>query len=337
MSLSGCYLIVMTILKKDYTELFPETVMAAVESLGYHCNGRMLALNSYENRVYRLDMEDDGPVIAKFYRPQRWSDAAIGEEHQFALELAEQEIPVVAPLAFDGQTLLESNGYRFALYPLQGGRWPDLDTMDDRIWTGRFIARIHAIGSQSVFKERHQIEIERMAVSSSQFLIINDFIPAHLEVAYQTLTADLIALIKAQFAAAGEYTGIRLHGDCHRSNILWTDKGPHFVDLDDCCNGPAIQDLWMLLSGGRTEMTEQLCDLLAGYNDFSEIDLSQLHLIEALRSLRMMHYAAWLAKRWQDPAFPLAFPWFNTDRYWEDHVLELREQFSRMQEPVLVV
>jgi len=327
----------MTTLKKDYTELFPETVMDAVESFGYDCSGRMLALNSYENRVYRLDMEDDVPIIAKFYRPERWSDAAIHEEHQFAIELAEQEIPVVAPLVFDGKTLLESNGYRFALYPLQGGRWPDLETMDDRMWVGRFIARIHAIGSKGVFRERHQIEIERMAVSSSQFLMANDFIPSHLEVAYQTLTDDLIALIKAQFEKAGAYTSIRLHGDCHRSNILWTDNGPHFVDLDDCCNGPAIQDLWMLLSGERAEMTEQLCDLLEGYNDFAEIDLSQLHLIEALRSLRMMHYAAWLAKRWQDPAFPLAFPWFNTDRYWEDHVLELREQFSRMQEPVLVV
>ena len=328
---------VMTTLKKDYTELFPETVMDAVESFGYDCSGRMLALNSYENRVYRLDMEDDVPIIAKFYRPERWSNAAIYEEHQFAIELAEREIPVVAPLVFDGQTLLESNGYRFALYPLQGGRWPDLETMDDRMWVGRFIARIHAIGSRGVFKERHQIEIERMAVSSSQFLRDNDFIPSHLEVAYQTLTDDLIALIKAQFEKAGDYASIRLHGDCHRSNILWTDNGPHFVDLDDCCNGPAIQDLWMLLSGERAEMTEQLCDLLEGYNDFAEIDLSQLHLIEALRSLRMMHYAAWLAKRWQDPAFPLAFPWFNTDRYWEDHVLELREQFSRMQEPVLVV
>lgn len=327
----------MTTLKKDYTELFPETVMDAVESFGYDCSGRMLALNSYENRVYRLDMEDDVPIIAKFYRPERWSDSAIDEEHQFAIELAEQEIPVVAPLVFDGRTLLESNGYRFALYPLQGGRWPDLEAMDDRIWVGRFIARIHAIGCQGVFKERHQIEIERMAVKSSQFLMTNDFIPSHLEVAYQTLTDDLIVLIKAKFETAGEYTSIRLHGDCHRSNILWTDNGPHFVDLDDCCNGPAIQDLWMLLSGERAEMTEQLCDLLEGYNDFAELDLSQLHLIEALRSLRMMHYAAWLAKRWQDPAFPLAFPWFNTDRYWEDHVLELREQFSRMQEPVLVV
>ncbi len=324
-------------LKQDYSELYPETVIAAVESLGYDCSGRMLALNSYENRVYRLDIEDDVPVIAKFYRPQRWSDEAIGEEHQFAMLLAAQEIPVVAPLSFDGRTLLQSSGYRFALYPLQGGRWPDLENMDDRIRVGRFIARIHLAGSQSLFRHRQHIDIERMAVASSRFLLENDFIPAHLEVAYRTLSEDLIVLVRAQFDRVGSYENIRLHGDCHRSNILWTDNGPHFVDLDDCCNGPAIQDLWMLLSGDRQEMTAQLCDLLEGYNDFAEIDLSQLQLIEALRSLRMMHYAAWLARRWQDPAFPQAFPWFNTDRYWEEHVLELREQFARMQEPALVV
>ena len=324
-------------MKQDYTELYPETVIAAVESCGFDCSGRMLALNSYENRVYRLDVENAAPVIAKFYRPGRWSDEAIQEEHDFASLLAAQEIPVVAPLVFDAQTLLTSGGYRFALYPLQGGRWPDLESREDRVRTGRFIARIHAAGRAVLFQHRHVIEIERMAVVSCQYLMANDFIPAHLELAYQTLVDDLIALIRRQFEKTGNYDVLRLHGDCHRSNILWTDKGPHFVDLDDCCNGPAIQDLWMLLAGDRQEMTAQLCDLLAGYEDFAELNLAELHLIEALRSLRMMHYAAWLARRWQDPAFPLAFPWFNTNSYWEEHVLELREQFSRMQEPVLVV
>ena len=324
-------------LKQDYTELLPETVISAVESQGYECSGRMLALNSYENRVYRLELEHGGMVVAKFYRPARWSDEAILEEHQFAAELAEAEIPVVAPLSFAGKSLMQYEGYRFAVYPLQGGRWPDLESMEDRIRTGRFIARLHLLGSRTRFKHRFDINVQRMAVTSREFLMQNHFIPSHLEAAYQTLTEDLIDLINAQFSRAGEYANIRLHGDCHRSNILWTDSGPHFVDLDDCCNGPAIQDLWMLLSGERAEMTEQLGDLLEGYSDFAELDLSQLHLIEALRSLRMMHYAAWLARRWQDPAFPQAFPWFNTDRYWEDHVLELREQFSRMQEPVLVV
>lgn len=324
-------------MKQDYTDLTPETILAAVEQRGYTASGRLLALNSYENRVYRCELEDGGAIICKFYRPQRWSNSAIDEEHQFALELARQEIPVVAPLVIDGETLFEYVGYRYAVYPLRGGRWPDLESADDLNWMGRFIARIHNVGRTSLFKYRNEIEINRMGNDSALYLIENDFIPAYLELAYQTLVDDLLKEIHAAFDRCGNYQSIRLHGDCHRSNVLWTDDGPHFVDLDDCCNGPAIQDLWMLLSGDRSEMTQQLCDLLEGYDEFAGFDHSELFLIEALRSLRMMHYAAWLARRWQDPAFPLAFPWFNTDRYWEQHVLELREQLSRLHEPVLVV
>lgn len=324
-------------MKHDYTELTPETILAAVESLAFETSGRLLALNSYENRVYRCDLEQGGAVIAKFYRPDRWSDSAITEEHQFAFELTEQEIPVVAPMLFDGRSLLEYQGYRFALYPLRGGRWPDLETREDLNWMGRFIARIHNVGRTGLFQHRQQIEINRMGKESAAFLIEQAFIPQHLTVAYQTLADDLLKEIQAAFDRCGQYKVIRLHGDCHRSNVLWTDDGPHFVDLDDCCNGPAIQDLWMLLSGDRQEMTEQLCVLLEGYEEFASLDLNELHLIEALRSLRMMHYAAWLARRWHDSAFPLAFPWFNTNNYWEQHVLELREQFSRLHEPVLVV
>lgn len=325
------------LLKPDYSDLDPEMVLAAVESCGYECNGRMLALNSYENRVYRLDIDDAPSVIAKFYRPDRWSDEAIQEEHDFSSMLAEQEIPVVAPLVFDAQTLLQYGGYRYALYPVQGGRWPDLENTEDRVRTGRFIARIHAAGRSRLFQHRQTIDIDRMAVASSHYLLSQEFIPSYLEVAYQTLMEDLLDEIRRLFKSAGDFTSIRLHGDCHRSNILWTDDGPHFVDLDDCCNGPAIQDLWMLLSGERMEMTEQLCDLLEGYQDFSEMNPQELSLIEALRSLRIIYYAAWIAQRWQDPAFPKAFPWFNTNAYWEEHILELREQFSRMQEPILVI
>lgn len=324
-------------MKQDYSELDPDTVIAAAEAFGFECSGRLLALNSYENRVYRLDLEQGQPVIAKFYRPGRWSDEAIEEEHAFSILLNEQEIPVVAPLVFDGKTLLAYNGYRYALYPMQGGRWPDLETMDDRGRVGRFIARIHTAGRGKLFSHRESINIDRMAVASSRYLQEEGFIPSHLEQAYQTLVDDLVEEIRHLYRKAGSIQPIRLHGDCHRSNILWTDNGPHFVDLDDCCNGPAIQDLWMLLSGDRKEMTEQLSDLLEGYNDFCDLNLAELHLIEALRSMRIMHYAAWIAKRWHDPAFPRAFPWFNSNRYWEEHVLELREQFSRMREPVLVV
>ena len=325
------------LLKQDYTDLTPETTLDAVESLGYETSGRLLALNSYENRVYRCELEQGGAIIAKFYRPGRWSNLALHEEHEFAQQLVEQEIPVVAPIIKDGESLFEHEGYRFAVYPLRGGRWPDLESRDDMNWMGRFIARIHNVGRSSVFHHRHNIEIKRMGNDSASYLQESGFIPDYLEQAYQTLVADLMIEIQAAFDRCGHYQSIRLHGDCHRSNVLWTDDGPHFVDLDDCCNGPAIQDLWMLLSGERQEMTEQLCDLLEGYEEFASLDLKELNLIEALRSLRMMHYAAWLARRWNDPAFPLAFPWFNTNQYWEEHVLELREQLSRLHEPVLVV
>ena len=324
-------------LEKDYNALDPDTILQAVESVGQRTSGRLLALNSYENRVYRVELEQGEALVVKFYRPGRWSDAAILEEHAFAHELAAGEIPVVAPLQFDDQTLLQSGGYRFSLYPLQGGRWPDLEYTEDMIWMGRFIARIHAVGRQQEFNHRPPISKQRFGTDAVEYLLANGFIPAHLEQAYWTLTDDLLRQIDRCFARAGDYALLRLHGDCHRGNVLWTDRGPHFVDLDDCCNGPAIQDLWMLLSGERSEMTVQMIDLLEGYSEFASLDLAEMNLIEALRTLRMIHYAAWLARRWNDPAFPQAFPWFDSVQYWEQHILELREQLARMQEPVLTV
>jgi Ser/Thr protein kinase RdoA (MazF antagonist) len=324
-------------LEHDYNALDPDTVLQAVESVGRRASGRMLALNSYENRVYRIELEEGAPLVAKFYRPDRWSKEAIAEEHAFALELMAEEIPVVAPMVFDGESLLQHGGYQFALFPLQGGRWPDLEYTEDMIWMGRFIARIHAVGKRQRFSHRPEITIQRLGRDAIEYLTGHAFIPAHLEQAYQTLTDDLLSGIEQLFDCAGEYASLRLHGDCHRGNVLWTDRGPHFVDLDDCCNGPAIQDLWMLLSGDRSEMTVQMIDLLEGYNEFALLDLAEMNLIEALRTLRMIYYASWLARRWHDPAFPQAFPWFNTMQYWEQHILELREQLSRLQEPVLTV
>lgn len=323
--------------KTDYTDLSPDIVLQALDARGFETSGRMLALNSYENRVYRIELEDARPLVAKFYRPGRWSNAAILEEHAFAHEIATAEIPVVPPMIIDGETLLQHEGYRYALYPLQGGRWPELNQQEDLIWCGRFIARIHMIGQRSQFSQRNEISIARQGVESSQYLLQQKCIPEYLVESYQSLCKDLLQQIEHCFSSAGNFTTQRIHGDCHRGNILWTDDGPHFVDLDDCCTGPAVQDLWMLLAGDRNEMTGQMCDLLEGYNEFAEFDLRELHLIEALRSLRMMYYAAWLARRWDDAAFPQAFPWFNTTRYWEEHVLELREQLSRMQEPTLVI
>jgi len=320
-----------------YENLSPEVVLDAVEALGFRCDGRFLALNSYENRVYQVGLDEGAPLVAKFYRPGRWSDEAIREEHEFALELDAQEIPVVAPLAVNGATLHRHAGFRFAVFPRRGGRWPELDDPDNREWLGRFLGRIHMVGAARPFRHRSRLDVESLGREPSAYLLGAGIIPPHLEMAYRTLIADLLVQIEAAFQRAGAVRYLRLHGDCHPGNILWTDAGPHFVDLDDCRMGPAIQDLWMLLSGDRREQSLQLSDVLAGYEEFCEFDPRELHLIEALRTLRMIHYAAWIARRWHDPAFPLAFPWFDSPRYWEEHILQLREQAALMQEPPLNV
>ncbi|MDH3561649.1 MAG: serine/threonine protein kinase, partial [Gammaproteobacteria bacterium] len=310
----------------DYAELTPDTLLDAVDSCGYRTSGQFLALNSYENRVYQVGLDEGAPLIAKFYRPGRWSDEAILEEHAFALELTAQEIPVVAPLVINDTSLHSYRGYRFALFPRQGGRWPELNQRGDRLWMGRFIGRIHAVGSVRPFRHRPTLDIDSFGTRSYQFLLEQGFIPAHIELAYRTLVEDLLQQVSGRFDSAGALQQIRLHGDCHPGNVLWTEQGPHFVDLDDCRTGPAMQDLWMLISGARDEMQTQLADILEGYVQFHDLNYRELQLIEALRTLRMIHYAAWLARRWEDPAFPLAFPWFDSPRYWEDHILALREQ-----------
>ena len=319
-----------------YSTLTPDVVVEAVEALGHRCDGRVLALNSYENRVYQVGREDDVPVVVKFYRPQRWSTAAILEEHAFALELAGAEVPVVAPDVVDGRSLFELSGFRYAVYRRQGGRWPELGTKDERQWMGRFLARIHAIGRTRQFHHRPRLDWRVLGGETMGYLLEEGWIPPHLEPAYESVARDALILVETRFAEATPYRTLRLHGDCHPGNVLWTDDGPHFVDLDDCMMGPAMQDLWMLLSGERADMTRQLSDALAGYEDFMDFDRRELHLIEALRTLRLIHYAAWIARRWDDPAFPAAFPWFNTQRYWQDRVLELREQISAMDEEPLV-
>jgi Ser/Thr protein kinase RdoA (MazF antagonist) len=321
----------------DYSALTPDVILQAVEQTGLQTDGRLLALNSYENRVYQVGIEDASPLIVKFYRPARWSNAAILEEHAFALELAAHELPVVAPMSINQSTLLDIQGYRFALYPRQGGRWPELNTAKEREWMGRFIARIHAIGATGSFNERPLLDIDSLGHQSCHYLQQRGFIPSYIEAAYRTLSEDLLKQIEAIHASVSNVRQIRLHGDCHPGNILWTDDGPHFVDLDDCRTGPAIQDLWMLLSGDREEMQAQFIDISEGYLQFFEFDPRELQLIESLRTLRIIHYAAWLAQRWDDPAFPLAFPWFNTPRYWEEHILTLREQASLLNEPALIM
>ena len=325
-----------------YAGLTPAVVLDALESVGLRGDGRMLALNSYENRVYRLSIEDGAPCVAKFYRPGRWTEAQILEEHAFVRELAEREIPVVAPMVFAKQdTLPAFDGFRFAVYPLCGGREPDLDRADTRVWLGRYIGRIHAIGSASAFRARPTLDIASFGEEPRDWLLGHGFIPSDLANAYESVTAQALAGVRVCFERAGDVRQLRLHGDCHPGNVLWIGDGamagPHFVDFDDSRAGPAAQDLWMLISGDRAEMSRQLAELLEGYEDFAAFDRRELHLIEALRTLRLIHYAAWLARRWHDPAFPAAFPWFNTQRYWQDRILELREQIALMDEPPLDV
>lgn len=319
-----------------YAGLLPDLILDAVESLGYRADGGLLALNSYENRVYQIGIEDAPPLIAKFYRPQRWSDAAIQEEHDFSLALEAEEIPVVAPLVnAAGQSLHSFAGYRFALFPRRGGRWPDLDDPDHLAWLGRYLGRVHQLGAVRPFQHRPTLAPETLGTASVRFLLESGWVPVELRQVYLEVTKALLATIDTAFGTARGYRPIRLHGDCHPGNILWTPNGPHFVDLDDAVNGPAIQDLWMLLSGERHERALQLSFVLEGYQLFADFDPRQLGLIEPLRSLRMIHYAAWLARRWDDPAFPTAFPWFATTQYWQDHINSLEHQLAILAEPPL--
>ena len=315
-----------------YADLTPDTVLDAVESTGLRADGRQLALNSYENRVYQVWLEEAPPVVAKFYRPERWSDAAILEEHAYTTELAGREIPVVPPLAVAGRTLFEHKGFRFAVYPRQGGRVPELSDPATLEWLGRFIGRIHAVGALQPFQHRPALDIASFGVEPREYLLEHDWLPAELREVWAGVSAQALDGVRRAWERAGDFASIRLHGDCHMGNVLWTDDGPHFVDFDDSRMGPAVQDLWMLLSGDRASQIRQLADVLAGYEDFMEFDPRQLHLIEALRTLRLLHYSAWIARRWNDPAFPAAFPWFNTQRYWQDRILELREQVALMDE-----
>ncbi|WP_246796229.1 serine/threonine protein kinase [Burkholderia perseverans] len=319
-----------------FAGLTPERVLDALDSVlmpaGLRTDGRLLALNSYENRVYQVGVEDGPPVVAKFYRPQRWSDTAILEEHAFVAELAAREIPAVPARELDGRTLHAFEGFRFSVFERRGGRAPELDRRDTLEWLGRFIGRIHAVGATTAYVERPTLDIRSFGYDSRDTLLAGGVVQDDVRPAYETVLALALEGVEAAFARAGEVRMLRAHGDCHPSNVLWTDAGPHFVDFDDSRMAPAIQDLWLLLPGDRAGASAALADLLAGYEDFCEFDPRELHLVEALRTLRLIHYSAWLARRWDDPAFPAAFPWFNTQRYWEARVLELREQIGAMQE-----
>lgn len=324
-----------------FRELTPDQLLDAVEDCflkkkNQFSDGRFLALNSYENRVYQIGVEDGETLVAKFYRPARWSDESILEEHRFTQLLAESEIPVIPPL-FDenGDSLFHHGPFRFSVYPSRGGRALELDNPEHLEQMGRFIGRIHSLGSQSSYKHRPDLDLKSYTISARDYLIEHDFIPRHLQEAYSSLSDVLIEQIQFCFDRAGAISPMRLHGDFHPGNVLWTENGPHIVDFDDARNGPAVQDLWMFLSGDREYMTMMLEKILKGYCQFHEFDPSQLHLLEGLRTMRMIYHAGWLASRWKDPAFPAAFPWFDTTDYWERHVLGLREQSALMSEEPL--
>jgi Ser/Thr protein kinase RdoA (MazF antagonist) len=320
-----------------FSLLEPGRILDALQAEGWRGDGRMLALNSYENRVYQIWIEDGPTVVAKFYRPGRWSDAQILEEHRFTAELAALEIPVVAPLEAAGTTLHAHEGFRFAVYPRRGGRAPELDDPDTLAWIGRFVGRIHALGAIAPFEHRPTLDVESFGREPRAWLLEHDAVPPDLLPAWRAAADQCVDAVAAAFERVGVTRTLRLHGDCHAGNVLWTDDGPHFVDFDDARNGPAIQDLWMLLSGTPEEMQRQMVDVLDGYRDFMPFDRHELQLIEPLRTLRLLHYSAWLARRWTDPAFPAAFPWFGTPRYWQDRILELREQLAAMSEPAIDV
>lgn len=319
-----------------YLGLQPHEILDAVDALDYRSDGRLLALNSYENRVYRVGIEDGAPVVTKFYRPARWSDEAILEEHEFALELAHQDIPVVPPNDHAGRTLHRQGLFRFSVSDYRGGRTPELDDGELLRQIGRLVARIHRCGEARPFEHRPSLDVESWGVRSRDYLLGNGLIPADLVPAYTSICDHLFAGIHGCYERAGDVRQLRLHADFHPSNVLVDGEIVHIVDLDDTRMGPSVQDLWMFLSGNRAEQTPQLDELLEGYTEFRHFDARELHLIEALRTLRIMHYSAWLAKRWQDPAFQHAFPWFNTMRYWDEHILALREQAALMQEAPLV-
>ncbi len=368
-------------MRHPFEALTPDVVLDALDSVGLRGDGRLTALSSYENRVYQVQLEDGSAVVAKFYRPQRWTDEQIQEEHDFAAELMAAEVPVIGPLKLErqpdagppqvgsdhtggsdprsggawGQTLHHFGGFSFSVSPRRGGRPPELDDGEVLEWIGRFLGRIHTVGAAKPFTSRPRLDVQSFGVEPMQWLLEHDKVPLDVQSAWTKVCQNAIDVV-AQHSALTGATGqnglsdsgislLRLHGDCHPGNILWTPTsaaaaagpGPHFVDLDDARTGPAVQDFWMLLSGDRSQRTRQLGALVDGYEQFRDFDRAELVLIEPLRTLRLIHYSAWLARRWDDPTFPVNFPWFGSSDYWQGQVQMLEEQLEAMQEEPLVV
>ncbi|MGP8033422.1 MAG: serine/threonine protein kinase [Steroidobacteraceae bacterium] len=320
---------------QPFQGLSPEVVLDAAAAAGLDPDGRLFALNSYENRVYQLH-GTSGPLVLKFYRPARWSDAQILEEHEFTAELAAAELPVAAPLVLGGETLVRFRDFRFSCFPWMRGRAPELDAPEARQLLGRSLARLHQVGARRPFLVRQHLGIQRLGWEARSQVLESELLPAALTERYSSVSGALLERVTEGFAAVGSIAAIRLHGDCHLGNLLWNEHGPAFVDLDDCAMGPRVQDLWMMLSGPPREQQRQWSELLEGYQQFADFDLRELRLIEPLRSLRMLHHAAWVAHRWSDPAFPRAFPWLGEERYWEQYLQDLIEQIEAIDDPPLL-
>ena len=326
-----------------YESLTPDVVLDALAEFGLYGDGRLMALNSYENRVYQAHLEDGRAVVLKFYRPGRWSDTQIAEEHRFSAELAAAEVPAIAPLALEGATLHHHGGFAFSVSPYRGGRQPELDDFEVLEWVGRFLARIHTVGAARPFVERPALDLQSFGLASRDWLLEHEMIPLDVQRDWEKACSEAFEMIALTALGADTYTELqklRLHGDVHPGNILWTptdrpDGGPHFVDLDDTRTGFAVQDLWMLLSGDRAQRTGQLSGLLEGYEQFRPFDRRELALIEPLRTLRQIHYSAWLARRWRDPIFPINFPWFGSSDYWKEQIQMLQDQCEAMAEEPL--
>lgn len=318
-----------------FDALSPDVLLDAVESLGYVTDGRLLALNSYENRVWQVGLEDQAPIIAKFYRPQRWSEAQILEEHAFSFELVEHELPVVAPLRNEaGDSLFRHGDFHFALYPRKGGHAPELANPEHLLILGRFLGRLHNIGAIRPFEHRPTLTSQAFGHEAAAY-VSEHFVPPDLKTSFDSLARDLLQAVDAVIASVGPVQMLRVHGDCHVGNVLWRDNAPHFIDLDDARMAPAVQDIWMLLSGERDQQARQLAEILEGYEEFRDFQNIELRLIDALRTLRMLHFSAWIARRWSDPAFPKAFPWFDSPRYWGEQILTLRNQMAELNEQPL--
>lgn len=333
--------------KTAFEQLGPNQILDSLDAMGWRTDGRVSGLNSYENRVYLVGLEDGSSVVTKFYRPKRWSDAAIQEEHTFTRELLETDIPVIcpqqrreiSPVSDDSanDTLFHWQDFRFSVFPRAGGRPPELDNPEQLEVIGRAMARLHLVGEQQPFSHRHALSAERLGDESVAFLLGSDLLPIEARSVYEGVALDILKCVHEKMDGCNNVTQLRIHGDFHPGNILWGASGtPHLLDFDDACTGPAVQDLWMFISGDRQYATARLGDLLEGYTQFREFDPAELQLIEPLRALRLLHYAAWIARRWDDPAFGLAFPFFAERRFWDEHILGLREQRAILDEPPLV-